>query len=75
MIIAWYTTNYGLNWRIVFWIGAIVALIGAKARILLRETPDFTDARKRLIECKKNSKIYTEKWLWIFKCVNSKIGT
>jgi len=61
LIIAWYTTNYGLNWRIVFWIGAIVALIGAKARILLRETPDFTDARKRLIECKKSSKIYTEK--------------
>lgn len=61
LIIAWYTTNYGLNWRTVFWIGAIVALIGAKARVLLKETKDFTDARKRLAECKKSNKIYIEK--------------
>lgn len=61
LFIAWYATKYGFNWRIVFWIGAIVALIGSKARILLRETPEFTDARKRLVECQKKSMVYKEK--------------
>ena len=61
LFIAWYTTNHGLNWRIAFWVGTIVALIGARARILLRETPEFVDARKRLAECKKSSNAYKEK--------------
>lgn len=39
--IAALVTSSGLNWRTAFWIGAIVALVGAVARTRLRETPDF----------------------------------
>jgi MFS family permease len=48
LAVAWYVTNYGLDWRIAFWIGAIIALIGAKARKSLRETPEFVDAKTQL---------------------------
>jgi MFS family permease len=41
-------TSYGFNWRIAFWIGACIAVIGSMARTTLRETPEFADARKRL---------------------------
>src|SRR5690606_16837346 len=41
-------TSYAFNWRIAFWIGAGVAIIGSMARTTLRETPEFADARKRL---------------------------
>ncbi len=38
----------GLEWRIAFWIGASISMIGAVARTALRETPEFADAKKRL---------------------------
>lgn len=38
----------GLDWRMVFWIGALIALVGFIARAALRETPDFADAKRRL---------------------------
>lgn len=41
-------TAYGFNWRIAFWIGAIIAVIGTVARRALRETPEFVDAKLRL---------------------------
>ncbi|OZG32129.1 MULTISPECIES: MFS transporter [Rickettsieae] len=41
-------TSYGLNWRLAFWIGAIIALVGGVSRTTLRETPDFVDAKLRL---------------------------
>lgn len=43
--IATFTTSYGFNWRIAFWIGALIAGIGVIARTRLRETPDFTNAK------------------------------
>ncbi|WP_341755549.1 MFS transporter [Candidatus Tisiphia endosymbiont of Ptychoptera albimana] len=46
--IATLVTSYGFNWRIAFWIGAIVALIGSIARTTLRETPEFADAKRRI---------------------------
>ena len=46
--IAALTTSYGFNWRVAFWIGAGVAVIGSVARTNLRESPEFADARKRL---------------------------
>ena len=48
LTVAWYVTNYEMDWRIAFWIGAIIALIGAKARRSLRETPEFVDAKTQL---------------------------
>lgn len=41
-------TSFGLNWRIAFWIGAAIAMVGAVARTTLRETPEFADAKRRL---------------------------
>ncbi|UCM92107.1 MAG: MFS transporter [Rickettsia endosymbiont of Cimex lectularius] len=41
-------TSYGFNWRVAFWLGAIVALIGSIARTTLRETPEFADAKRQL---------------------------
>jgi len=52
--IAFLSTSYGFNWRIAFWIGAVVALIGAVARTRLRETPDFINAQ---IKAKKAKEI------------------
>ena len=41
-------TSYGFNWRMAFWAGACIALIGAVARTTLRETIDFADAKRRI---------------------------
>jgi MFS family permease len=41
-------TSYGFNWRIAFWIGAAVAIVGSVARTSLRESTEYADARKRL---------------------------
>ncbi len=39
-------TKYMLNWRIAFWGGACVAIIGAIARTRLKETSEFLNAKK-----------------------------
>jgi MFS transporter, MHS family, proline/betaine transporter len=46
--IASLTNMYGWNWRIAFWVGAGIALIGSVARTTLRETPEFADAKRQL---------------------------
>lgn len=38
----------GLEWRVAFWIGALIAVVGSVARTMLRETPDFVDAKRQL---------------------------
>ncbi|WP_342271549.1 hypothetical protein [Candidatus Tisiphia endosymbiont of Parasteatoda lunata] len=43
--IASLVTSYGFNWRLAFWIGAILALIGFAAKTTLRETPEFANAK------------------------------
>jgi len=40
-------TSFLLNWRIAFWIGAAIALVGAVARTRLRETPDFLEMKRQ----------------------------
>ena len=42
-------THYQWDWRIAFWIGAFIAIVGMTARTKLRETPEFANAKKRLI--------------------------
>lgn len=58
LAIAAFVTSFGLSWRIAFWIGAGVAIIGTIARTTLRETKDFADAKKTLEsmleECNQN---------------------
>ncbi|WP_342278777.1 MFS transporter [Candidatus Tisiphia endosymbiont of Myopa tessellatipennis] len=46
--IASLVTSYGFNWRLAFWLGAVIALIGSVARTKLRETPEFADAKRQL---------------------------
>ncbi len=46
--LASFVTSFGLDWRLAFWVGATIAIVGAVARTKLRETPDFTDAKRRL---------------------------
>jgi len=50
LCIAAFTISFGLNWRYAFWVGAIIAVVGAVARNSLRETTDFVDAKR----CLKN---------------------
>jgi len=37
-----------MNWRISFWVGALIAVVGSVARTRLRETPEFVDMKTRL---------------------------
>ena len=48
LIIAYCTIYYSFNWRLAFWIGGIIAIIGIMARTTLRETPEFADYKQRL---------------------------
>lgn len=38
----------GTNWRVVFLLGSLIAIVGSVARTRLRETPEFADMRRRL---------------------------
>ena len=40
-------TSVGFNWRLAFWVGAGVAVVGACARTRLRETPEFLKLEKQ----------------------------
>ncbi len=53
LFIASLATTSGFNWRIAFWIGACIAVIGSIARTRLRETPEFLNLKKNL----KNSSL------------------
>jgi len=55
--IASLVTHFGFNWRIAFWIGAGIAVVGSVARTKLRETPEFVDMkRKKQIEIEQQEK-------------------
>jgi MFS family permease len=40
-------TRSGFDWRVAFWIGAGIAVVGSVARTRLRETPEFLEMKKR----------------------------
>ncbi len=48
LAVASLVTSFGFNWRIAFWLGTIIAIVGAVARTALRETPEFADAKRRV---------------------------
>ncbi|MBM3633135.1 MAG: MHS family MFS transporter [Alphaproteobacteria bacterium] len=48
--ISYLVTSFLFNWRLAFWIGAIIAFVGAVARTRLRETPDFLSLEARANE-------------------------
>lgn len=45
--VATLVTSYYMNWRLAFWFGAIIAIVGAVARTRLRETPDFLEMKRK----------------------------
>jgi MFS family permease len=47
--VASFVTLAGMNWRIAFWIGACIAVVGSIARVRLRETPEFIAAKQKKI--------------------------
>lgn len=54
-------TSYAFNWRLAFWLGALIAIIGAIARTRLRETPEFINAKHRIKNKMKNLNLDVEK--------------
>ena len=48
ILIAALVTIKGMDWRIAFWIGAAIAAIGSVARIKLRESPEFAQAKNEI---------------------------
>ena len=53
--IATLVTTIGFNWRVAFWVGAGIAVIGSIARTRLRETPQFLEKlNARRIKIKEN---------------------
>ncbi|WP_341748910.1 MFS transporter [Candidatus Tisiphia endosymbiont of Sialis lutaria] len=47
--VATLVTAYSFSWRYAFLFGAVIAIVGAMARTRLRETPEFADATRRLL--------------------------
>lgn len=45
--IASLVTESGFNWRLAFWMGATIAVIGSFARTRLRETPEFLNHKNQ----------------------------
>jgi MHS family proline/betaine transporter-like MFS transporter len=45
--VATFILSYSMNWRFIFWGGAIIAVITAFARTRLRETPEFLEMKKK----------------------------
>ena len=48
LIVSSLVTSNDMQWRWAFLFGALIAIVGSIARIHLRETPDFADAKRRI---------------------------
>jgi MFS transporter, MHS family, proline/betaine transporter len=48
LLVAYLVTSYGSNWRLAFLVGTGVALIGFMARLTLRESAEYANAKERL---------------------------
>ena len=74
LIVAYFAMSNGSNWRIAFWIGAIISIVGYIARRRLRETKEFVDYKTRIskkidIQEKTNEIFCIRKW---FNSLNGK---
>lgn len=43
-------SSFYFNWRIAFWVGAFIAILGSVARTRLRETPDFLEMKRQKLK-------------------------
>ena len=74
LIVAYFSMSKGSNWRIAFWIGAIISIVGYIARRRLRETKEFVDYKTRIskkinIQEKEKSTPHIFQW---FRSLNGK---
>ncbi|RZI45287.1 MFS transporter [Candidatus Finniella inopinata] len=61
-------THFSMSWRIGFWAGAGIAVIGSLARTRLRETPEFVDMkRKKRLNVERSHKNDSQKTVIIDK--------
>ena len=76
LAIASLVTHFGFNWRIAFWIGAGIAVIGSVARTRLRETPEFLKKIRQLQENlppkNREGKNTISSAIWAQKLINKK---
>jgi MFS family permease len=57
LAMASFVTSFGLDWRLAFWFGAMIAVVGIFARTRLRETPEFADAKRRISKMLQQSNV------------------
>jgi MFS family permease len=50
LAISYLVTSFYLNWRLAFWIGALIAAVGSVARTRLRETPEFLELKRQQLK-------------------------
>lgn len=55
LAVASFVTHWGLEWRLAFWIGACIAVIGSIARTRLRETPEFLKNKIKMADRKSET--------------------
>ena len=55
LTVASFSISIGLNWRLAFLFGALIAIVGVLARTRIRETPEFIDYKRRLKALAKQS--------------------
>lgn len=63
--IASLVTRFQFNWRLAFWIGAAIAVVGSIARVKLRETPEFIEMKTKKIrerQEKSSHKSILQEW-------------
>ena len=60
LIVAYFALSSQLDWRLAFWIGSIVAVLGTVARTRLRETPEFANHQLRLQRKEEHNKQYVK---------------
>lgn len=56
----------GLDWRIIFYIGIIISIVGFVARLNLRESKDYTDTKKLLEKRKYDKRLQEDTILKMF---------
>ena len=56
LIVARLVLSIGISWRIVFWIGALIALVGSFGKNNVTRITEFSDAKRKMQNAIKNSK-------------------
>lgn len=74
ILVAMWAFALQLNWRVVFWIGALIATVGMIARNALRETPNFVNAKMRLKHNLENANLNSGMVLEEDLLVNQKVS-